>query len=346
MKNAQLSTIDKMNFNASETFKIKDGEKNLKLKISYNESIIFFEAEEEDIFQINSFETFKCLDELIKINRYFKQYDDLKEVFDSIKMLISNKFLSIAKEEKELKLKIKRPLTNEEFIIQLSKKEKDIKSQMDSLIPYVSSLNNKIINLENQINQIKIDFDTKLKEMEKKYIEELNKRVVNINNNNNNGCFSGNGKVKLADKSFKTIKELVKGDILENGSIVHCLIIQKVNRIIPVIELNDVYFSLKHPVMYKGNWTYPFQIKSSKNVFIDNWYNLVLKNGYSVKINGIEAITLGHMQKDKNAYHPYFGTNMVLKALKEYKGFKDGKIMIEKKLDVKRDENGRTCKYY
>ena len=93
MKNAQPSTIDKMNFNASETFKIKDGEKNLKLKISYNESIIFFEAEEEDIFQINSFETSKCLDELIKIHNYFKQYDDLKEVFDSIKMLISNKFL-------------------------------------------------------------------------------------------------------------------------------------------------------------------------------------------------------------------------------------------------------------
>ena len=158
--------------------------------------------------------------------------------------------------------------------------------------------------------------------------------------------FSGNGKVELADKYFKAIKDLIKGDILEDGSIVLCLIVQKVDRVIPVIELNDVYFSLKYPVKYKGNWTYPIRIKSSKNVFIDNWYNLVLKNGYSVKINGIEAITLGHMQKDKNAYHPYFGTNKVIKALKEYKGFEGGKIMIEKKLDVKRDENGRTCKYY
>ena len=64
-----------------------------------------------------------------------------------------------------------------------------------------------------------------------------------------------------------------------------------------------------------------------------------------MKINGIEAITLGHMQKDKTTYHPYFGTNNVIKALKEYKGFEDGKIIIEKKLDVKRDENGRTCEY-
>ena len=36
----------------------------------------------------------------------------------------------------------------------------------------------------------------------------------------------------------------------------------------------------------------------------------------------------------------------VLKALKEYKGFNMGKIMIDKKLDVKRDENVRTFEYY
>lgn len=125
---------------------------------------------------------------------------------------------------------------------------------METLIPYVSSLNNKIINLENQINQMKIDFDIKLKDMEKKYIEELNKGEENyLKKNENNGCFSGNGKVKLADKSFKTIKELLKGDILEIGSIVQCLIVQKVNRVILAIELNNVFFALKHPVMYKGN---------------------------------------------------------------------------------------------
>ena len=32
--------------------------------------------------------------------------------------------------------------------------------------------------------------------------------------------FSGNGKVELADKYFKAIKDLIKGDILEDGSIV------------------------------------------------------------------------------------------------------------------------------
>jgi len=171
-------------------------------------------------------------------------------------------------------------------------------------------------------------------------------RYYENNNYSFVGCFSGNGEVKLKNNSSKKIKELIKGDILENGAIVDCLIIIKVNKIQPVIELNDVYYSLKHPVIYNEKWTNPINIKSPKLTYIDYWYNLVLKNGHSVKINGIEAITLGHNQKDKIAFHPYFGTNKVLNALKKYKEFVDGKIVIKKVLNVERDENGRICKYY
>ena len=160
------------------------------------------------------------------------------------------------------------------------------------------------------------------------------------------GCFSGNGEIKLKDNRTKKIKELIKGDVLENGAIVECLIIIKVNKIQQVIELNDVYYSLKHPVRYNGKWTNPINIKSPKFTYIDYWYNLILKNGYSVKINGIEAITLGHNQKDKIAFHPYFGTNKVLNALKKYKEFNEGIILIKKNLNIERDENGRISKYY
>ena len=166
------------------------------------------------------------------------------------------------------------------------------------------------------------------------------------NHNNSYGCFSGNGKVKLLNNKFKLIKNLSKGDVLENGAEVQCLIITKVNKTLPVVELNDVYYTLKHPIKLNGKWTNPISIKPPKFVFIDKWYNLVLKNGYSVKINGIEAITLGHNQKDKVAYHPYFGTYKVLNALKKYESFNDGKIYIKNNLKIERDENGRTCKYY
>ena len=160
------------------------------------------------------------------------------------------------------------------------------------------------------------------------------------------GCFSGNGKVQLKNKAFKKVKDLIKGDILEDGAIVNCLIKIKVNKIQQVIELNDVYYSLKHPVIYNEKWTNPINNKQPKEVYIDYWYNLILKNGYSVEINGIEAITLGHNQKDKIAYHPYFGTNKVINALGKYKEITEGKIIIKKELNIERDENGRICKYY
>lgn len=159
-------------------------------------------------------------------------------------------------------------------------------------------------------------------------------------------CFSGNGKVKLINNTYKKVKDLNKGDILENGSIVQCLIIMKINSILQVVEINGIYYSLKHPIMYNGNWTYPISIKKPKEVFIDYFYNLVLSKGYSVKINDIETITLGHCQVDGVAYHPYYGTEKVIQALKKYNQFNDGKILIEKKLKVERDENGRTISYF
>ena len=176
----------------------------------------------------------------------------------------------------------------------------------------------------------------------KKEIKNLNEEINKMKEKKENpGCFSGNGEVKLRNNSFKKIKELIKGDILENGDIVDCLIKIKVNKIIPVIELNNVYYSLKHPVIYNGKWTYPIDIKLPKFAYVDYWYNLVLKNSHSVKINGIEAVTLG-----LNGLHPYFGTNKVLNALKKYKEYADGKIIIKKALNIERDENGRICKYF
>ena len=64
--------------------------------------------------------------------------------------------------------------TNKEFFINLKLKEKDIQSELKDIIPYISSLNNKITNLENQIKEMKKDFDNKLQEIDKRHKNELN----------------------------------------------------------------------------------------------------------------------------------------------------------------------------
>ena len=147
---------NKINFNTTETFNIQINEQQtFKLKISYNEKIMFFEIDEENIFQRKEFNLYQSLEELIKIDKYFRQFDNLDEVFNSIKILILNKNLTIIKEDKLMKIKINNPTLNKEFFINIPLKEKDLKSEIDSIIHYVTSLNDKMNNLEKQIKEIK-----------------------------------------------------------------------------------------------------------------------------------------------------------------------------------------------
>ena len=57
------------------------------------------------------------------------------------------------------------------------------------------------------------------------------------------GCFNGNGNVKLKNNKIKKVKDIVKGDILFNDSVVECVIITKVEKKQFVVELNNVLFT-------------------------------------------------------------------------------------------------------
>ena len=73
--------------------------KNL-FKISYNEEIMLFEiSEEESSFPQIEFSLYHSLNELSKINKYFRHIDNLQEVYIAFKVLIKNNNLSIIKEE-------------------------------------------------------------------------------------------------------------------------------------------------------------------------------------------------------------------------------------------------------
>ena len=160
------------------------------------------------------------------------------------------------------------------------------------------------------------------------------------------GCFNGNGNVKLKNNKIKKVKDIVKGDILFNDSVVECVIITKVEKKQFVVELNNVLFTPYHPIFYNGNWVFPINVKQPEEYYIDYWYNLILKNGYSVNINNIDAITLGHNQNYGILRHPYFGTEKVIQDLKSYSGFEKGIVFINEMPEVVRDENGFISSYY
>ena len=213
-----LLSKNEIKFSISESFTIKgNNENNIRLKISYNEKIIFFEAEEENVFPKQEFNLYQSLEQLTKIDKYFRQFDELKEVFEFFKAIISKNNLSVVKEENKMKLKLSNPSINKDIIINLTLKAKDIKSEVESPIPYITSLNKKIDSLENQIKDMKIEFDNKLKDMKAELDEIKNKFENKIPN-----LFQGS---QIIDDNDKNIimswfdKKIISTELLLNAEI-------------------------------------------------------------------------------------------------------------------------------
>ena len=155
-----------INFTTKESFEIHSNEKNYVLKVSLNDKLIFFEVEEKNIFPKGEYNIYLSLEELGKINKYFLQFDTLKEVLESLKNLIEKSNLSIINDEKKMKIKIVNPSNDREIFINVPLKEKDLKSEIDSLIPYVASLSERIQILEKKLEEIYIYKD---------FLEEIRK---------------------------------------------------------------------------------------------------------------------------------------------------------------------------
>ena len=116
-----------MKYDKIELFEI---EQKYNLKLSSNDEILFFEIEEKDKFPIENFNLFLNLEELGKINRYFYQFESLKEVCDNFKKLIEQNKLFIQRDNNLMKIKIKNPVNDKEFYINIPLKEKDLKNEL------------------------------------------------------------------------------------------------------------------------------------------------------------------------------------------------------------------------
>ena len=157
----------KIKFDTEKNFNIPTNEKQYNLKLAFNEKMIYFDIEKIKQFPKEEYNIFFTLEKLVKINRYFLQFENTSEVFDSLIYLIENKNVSITEEDKQMKIKIFNPSSKKEIFISIPLKEKDLKAEIKSIVPYISSLNDKINSLEkrlkeneekieNQNNEIKI----------------------------------------------------------------------------------------------------------------------------------------------------------------------------------------------
>ena len=206
---------------------------DIKINISYNEKLITFELQEENIFPKKQYLKEFSLDDLIKIGKIFRLFDSLEEVLNFFQKLINNKNVSILKEnEKEIKIKIYNSLFENYFFMTIPIKESDIKSEMNNITQYIISLNNKINELEKIVNENKKEVNELKKEkkqIENEFAEFKEKKAIEINQLKQNTSNEINDfKIKINEMQYiineydklKKISIEKENFLLKNSSIV------------------------------------------------------------------------------------------------------------------------------
>jgi hypothetical protein len=181
-------------------------------------------------------------------------------------------------------------------------------------------------------------------------VEQLNNKIHNISFSNimnmYGGCILETCKIKMKN-GWKQINKVKKGDRVECGAIVKCVIKMRFKG--SMIQIGKLIITPYHPIFYQNNWIFPKNVPVSQKVDLINFereiivYNLVLDNTHFINVEGLNCITLGHGIENGVLKHQYYGTDKVLKDFAQFKGWEEGFISV-KKFDVERDENSLVCK--
>ena len=154
------------------------------------------------------------------------------------------------------------------------------------------------------------------------------------------GCIGGDCLTELADRSFKKVQDLTTDDLVLTKSgpaKIKCILITEVNEVIEMVRFNGgLLITNYHPIVHNGEWTFPVDVKPADKLFIDKYYNFVLENGHTMKVNGIDCATLGHGFKGKVIEHDYLGTEAIVRDLSKLEGWTRGNVSLSRNM-VKRD---------
>lgn len=184
------------------------------------------------------------------------------------------------------------------------------------------------------------------------YRQPINMSYYNVSSD---PCFHGSCMVRMEGKKlYKRVDEICKGDVLENGAKVVCVLKTNIDtrRPVKMIHLkkknddHDLYITPWHPIydFYTMSWKFPIdlagmafsemEISNHMEMFTDAIYSFVLDSHHIIDIADIPCITLGHGFTDTIRAHPFFGTNKVIDEMKKFPGFDRGMVEIS---ETKRD---------
>lgn len=256
-----------------ETIKFEENKEyevdnEFKLKILYNKELMLIEIEEKILFPKKEHNMYINLEQLKKIDNYFCQFESLSEVCDSFEELIKMKNLCILKDEENMKIKIINPvLKKKEIYINILSKEREINNEIDSIISYISVLNDNMNNMKNE-------YDNKIKILEEKIAEHEN-TIKSI-------------KDKLSIKDSQKLKSIPKKSLVTPRSDIDSKIIknnEEFNFVNERLENNfngDIKYNLIYRATRDGSKTEDF----NKNCNGKNNQLIILKTTKGIIFGG------------------------------------------------------------
>lgn len=113
--------------------------------------------------------------------------------------MVKNNNLSIIEEKKQIKLQIFNTYNQKTFFIEIPKKEKDLKTEIDTIIPYITSLKDKVGNLEKQLKEKTLALEEKINEL--MLIKVDNERLKKEEIKKENRYFKNSNIIKLEEEN-------------------------------------------------------------------------------------------------------------------------------------------------
>ena len=174
------------NFEQSQTLEFIENDIKTNLSFLYKDKLIIFKVK---VFSIppNEYELSTSLEKLYQINRYFYNFDKSIDLINSLIETYNEKKLKIIFKEHICNIIIYNSITKNSFELKLNNKEKNINSQIESLINIIKddrkrieSLEIKVAKLENIISVL--EFNKKEKEVNNFFNESniLNNEEKNL----------------------------------------------------------------------------------------------------------------------------------------------------------------------
>ena len=159
-------------------------------------------------------------------------------------------------------------------------------------------------------------------------------------------CFTKKSIVSMSNGSLKSVDKIKRGDEVMVYSDSNQKLSANINLVVKtkitegktlIVPLNyKLGITPNHPVVSKGKWIHPTNLREPQLEECEYVYNFVLDSHHHMYIGGFKCCTLGHNLKGDVIEHDYYGTNKVIDELTLCDGFELGLVILHDS-DIIRD---------